>query len=139
VAGFRVSGLRLSQRKKYHPVTLFFEANSAAVRRFHGTMAEYAPTPLVDLDNLAAELGVAKVFVKDESHRFGLNSFKALGGSFGMARLLADKLGQDMEDITDQILTSADVKNKNRSDRFCFRPGRQSWTRRGLVRGPVGM
>ncbi len=48
---------------------------------FHHTLAEYAPTPLVGLAGLARELGVGAVFVKDESHRFGLNAFKALGGS----------------------------------------------------------
>ncbi len=109
-----VAGIKTlpNQRKKYHPVTLFSEANSATVRGYHKTMPGYAPTPLVGLDNLAAELGVAGVFVKDESHRFGLNAFKALGGSFGMARLLADKLGQAMEDITDKNLTSEEVKEK---------------------------
>ncbi len=109
-----VAGIKTlpNQRKEYHPIDLFSEANSATVRRFHSTMAEYAPTPLIGLDNLAAELGMAGVFVKDESHRFGLNAFKALGGSFGMARLLADQLGQDIEDITDETLTSAEVKEK---------------------------
>ena len=109
-----VAGIKTlpNQRKKYHPVPLFSEAKSATVRRFHATMAEYAPTPLVGLDNLAAKLGVARVFVKDESHRFGLNAFKALGGSFGMARLLADKLELDMENITDKVLASEEVKKK---------------------------
>ena len=46
---------------------------------FHHTLAEYAPTPLVGLAGLARELGVGAVFVKDESHRFGLNAFKGLG------------------------------------------------------------
>ncbi len=109
-----VAGIKTlpNQRKKYHPATLFSEENSAIVRRYHQTMPGYAPTPLVGLDSLAAELGVAGVFVKDESHRFGLNAFKALGGSFGMARLLTDKLGQDIGDINDQVLTSAEVKEK---------------------------
>ena len=41
----------------------------------------YAPTPLHDLPALAAQAGVASVQVKDESSRFGLGSFKALGGA----------------------------------------------------------
>lgn len=109
-----VAGIKTlpNQRKEYRPVDLFSGVNSAAARRYHETMPGYAPTPLISLDSLAAELGIAGVFVKDESHRFGLNSFKALGGSFGMARLLADKLGLDRETITDEALTSAGVKEK---------------------------
>ena len=49
-------------------------------RRFHQGLPGYAPTPLVQLDGLARQLGVSRLWVKDESQRFGLNAFKALGG-----------------------------------------------------------
>ena len=49
----------------------------------------YAPTPLHDLSALADKLDVAKVFYKDEGHRFGLKSFKALGGAYAVDRLVA--------------------------------------------------
>lgn len=65
----------------------------AAVRRFHATFPQYQPTPLVALPGLARELGVAGVWVKDESKRFDLNSFKVLGGSYSVARYLGDRLG----------------------------------------------
>lgn len=65
----------------------------AAVRRFHQTFPQYEPTPLVLLEGLAAELGVAGVWVKDESKRFSLNSFKVLGGSYAVARYLGGVLG----------------------------------------------
>ncbi len=48
----------------------------------------YAPTPLVALPGVAAAAGVASVHYKDESGRFGLGSFKALGGAYAVARLL---------------------------------------------------
>ncbi len=48
----------------------------------------YAPTPLRSAPHLAAELGLESVFVKDESGRFGLGSFKALGGAYGMRRVM---------------------------------------------------
>ena len=54
------------------------------VRAFHQSMAEYAVTPLRSLSQLASYLGVKGLYVKDESYRFGLNAFKALGGSFAM-------------------------------------------------------
>lgn len=55
---------------------------------FHKTLAGYHPTPLVTLDGLAKAAGVRKLYVKDESKRFGLNAFKALGGSYAMHCLL---------------------------------------------------
>ncbi len=49
----------------------------------------YAPTPLVDLPGLAARLGLARLWYKDERGRFGLKSFKALGGAYAVRRVLA--------------------------------------------------
>ena len=48
----------------------------------------YSPTPLHDLDKLAKMMGVGKLRYKDESSRFGLGSFKALGGAYAVQRLL---------------------------------------------------
>jgi diaminopropionate ammonia-lyase len=61
-----------------------FPAPSGAAREFHRTLPGYAPTPLVDCRPLADLLGLRSLHVKDESHRFGLNSFKALGASFAI-------------------------------------------------------
>lgn len=55
---------------------------------FHRTLPACTPTPLHDLAGLAAELGVASLHLKDESHRLGLNAFKGLGASFAMHRWL---------------------------------------------------
>src|SRR5690606_9364756 len=46
---------------------------------FHRRLPDYAVTPLVELPVIARELGVGRVFAKDESRRFGLPAFKALG------------------------------------------------------------
>ena len=48
----------------------------------------YAPTPLVALPGLAGALGVGAIHYKDEAHRFGLGSFKALGGAYAVARVI---------------------------------------------------
>lgn len=64
---------------------------------FHHTLEGYAPTPLVCLPGLADRLGVGAVFVKDESHRFGLNAFKGLGGSYALVRTIARVLGLPAE------------------------------------------
>ena len=63
------------------------EENFRAVRAFHESLPGYAPTPLVSLPALAAELGVGAICLKDESLRFGLNAFKALGASYALHRL----------------------------------------------------
>ena len=64
---------------------------------FHRGLAEYAPTRLVDLPALAAELGVGRVLVKDESHRLGLPAFKSLGASWAIHRALRARLRSDAE------------------------------------------
>lgn len=48
----------------------------------------YQPTPLRELPHLAKALGVKLVLFKDEGGRFGLGSFKALGGAYAVFRLL---------------------------------------------------
>ena len=48
----------------------------------------YAPTPLHELPEIAEMVGVARVVYKDESARFGLGSFKALGGAYAVAALV---------------------------------------------------
>jgi diaminopropionate ammonia-lyase len=55
---------------------------------FHRGLAGYAPTPVHQLDRVAAELGVAAVQIKDESNRLGLPAFKILGASWAVERAL---------------------------------------------------
>ena len=74
--------------------------------RFHSGLPGYQPTPLVERKALAEKLGVGTVWVKDESHRFGLNAFKALGGSYAMGQYLAGKLGKPLEELTFEELCS---------------------------------
>ncbi len=54
------------------------------------TWPGYAVTPLRELPGLAKRLGIARLHYKDESSRFGLGSFKALGGAYAVYRYLAD-------------------------------------------------
>jgi diaminopropionate ammonia-lyase len=51
----------------------------------------HKPTPLHALPGLSRALGVASIHVKDEGHRLGLGSFKALGGAYAVARLVLDE------------------------------------------------
>jgi len=47
------------------------------------------PTPLTEVPALSAELGVGRVFVKDESARMGLPAFKVLGASWAVHQVLS--------------------------------------------------
>lgn len=75
-------------------------------RAFHESIPGYMPTPLVRLDSMAERFGVENIFVKDESKRFGLNSFKALGGSYAIASWIGQRMGLDGDKLSFDLLTS---------------------------------
>ncbi|HIQ73716.1 MAG TPA: diaminopropionate ammonia-lyase [Candidatus Cottocaccamicrobium excrementipullorum] len=79
---------------------------------FHRSFPEYQITPLAELNNLADELGVAGIYVKDESYRFGLNAFKVLGGSYAIGRYIAEKVNLGDGPLTYEKLTDGTVKKK---------------------------
>jgi len=67
----------------------------------------YSPTPLIELNKLSKELNINKIFYKDESKRFGLKSFKALGGAYAV-----EKVSNGNKDI---IVATATAGNHGRS------------------------
>ena len=75
------------------------EEEVKGVRKFHATIEGYKPTPLVRLECLAEKLCVSRIYVKDESKRFGLNAFKGLGATYAIAKLVCEKLEVDIESI----------------------------------------
>ncbi len=79
-------------------------------QRFHSSFPGYQFTPLVKLNHLAQRLGVGRVYVKDESYRFGLNAFKVLGGGYAIGSYLAQRLGKDISEVSYQSLTDEDTR-----------------------------
>ena len=67
----------------------------------------YSPTPLIELNKLSKELGLNKIFYKDESKRFDLKSFKALGGAYAV-----EKITKGNKDI---VVATATAGNHGRS------------------------
>ncbi len=67
----------------------------------------YSPTPLIELHKLSKELNINKIFYKDESKRFNLNSFKALGGAYAV-----EKISKGNKDI---VIATATAGNHGRS------------------------
>ncbi len=74
-----------------------FREVSDARLTFHRSLPGYAVTPLHDLPRLAAELGVSRLLVKDESSRLGLPAFKMLGASWAVFRCLAELCAEPPE------------------------------------------
>lgn len=64
-----------------------------AVQEFHRSLPGYEFSPLTEVPQLAEQLGVARVFVKDESSRFGLPAFKMVGASYAVSRVLSERVG----------------------------------------------
>lgn len=94
------------------------------------TWPAYSTTPLHSLSSMAADAGLATIWYKDESERFGLKSFKALGGAYAVAcqlqNLLEQRLGKrpsisDLlegrlkEDVAEIVVTCATDGNHGRS------------------------
>tara|TARA_B100001741_G_scaffold3304_1_gene2741 strand:- start:150 stop:1277 length:1128 start_codon:yes stop_codon:yes gene_type:complete len=48
----------------------------------------YSPTPLISLNKLNEKLNFNKIYYKDESKRFHLKSFKALGGAYAVEKII---------------------------------------------------
>ena len=67
----------------------------------------YSPTPLIELNKLSKELNLNKIFYKDESKRFNLKSFKALGGAYAV-----EKITKGNKEI---IVSTATAGNHGRS------------------------
>ena len=81
-------------------------SEATAAREEIGAWPGYAETPLCSLDRLAAALGLAGIHYKDEGNRFGLGSFKALGGAYAVLRLLVREISKQHG----QVVEAANVR-----------------------------
>ncbi|MET1249935.1 diaminopropionate ammonia-lyase [Sporolactobacillus sp. STCC-11] len=90
----------------------FSEAVVDKVLAFQNTHKSYRETPLRSLNKLAGEFGVSKIYVKDESYRFGLNAFKVMGGIYAIANCLAERLKLPIEALSFEMLKSTKVREK---------------------------
>lgn len=85
-----------------------FEAKKARV--FQRSIPSYAETPLAELSQLSMMLGLKDIFVKDESYRFGVNSFKPLGGAYAIGTYIARSLGLDISELSYEKMISEEVR-----------------------------
>ena len=66
---------------------LFTDDEHREVHAYFAAHPELAPTPLKRLRTIARELGIAEIYAKDETGRFGINAFKIVGVSYAVHRL----------------------------------------------------
>ena len=100
------------QAKSVEPIALLDRSEVNKALDFHAGFPDYQPTPLANLSQLAQNIGVGGIHVKDESHRFGLNAFKVLGGSFAIGKYIAQMLGKDVSELGYQALTSPSIREQ---------------------------
>lgn len=89
--------------KEYQPF-LVTKETSEEVENYHKSFDDYNKTKLVELEALSKEIGIKKLYVKDESTRFNLNAFKVLGASYAVGKVLADILGEDIKNLPFELL-----------------------------------
>jgi len=114
---------------KYLPLLSAKEVKFA--RDFHASIPGYEETPLANLQQMAGELGIAQLKVKDESWRFGLNAFKSLGGSYAAARYVGKRLGLSSDELRCAVLTGAGARG--RAGRITFYTATDGNHGRGLA------
>ncbi|ABR34147.1 diaminopropionate ammonia-lyase [Clostridium beijerinckii] len=102
----------LPKTDKEESVKFLNKEEVSKAKKFHESFLEYDETPLIDLKELAEKIGLGGIYLKDESYRFGLNAFKVLGGSFAMGKYLAEKLGEDIDDLPYEKMICKEVKDK---------------------------
>ncbi len=86
-------------------------AAAEEVERFLNYREGHKETPLVSLSHLADKLDVASIHIKDEGYRLGLGSFKALGGSYAVIRLVLEEASREFgREVDVSELHSPEVK-----------------------------
>ena len=100
----KITQLKVEEQDRNFDISSFGVEQAKHVKAFHESFPEYIRTPLVELKGLAKALGVKNIFIKDESYRFGLNAFKALGGSYAIGSYLAHKNNLSEDSITYEVI-----------------------------------
>jgi diaminopropionate ammonia-lyase len=86
-------------------------AAAEEVERFLRHRENHAVTPLHALPALARDLGVGAIHIKDEGLRLELGSFKALGGSYAVIRLVLEAASERLGRVVDvSVLQAPDVR-----------------------------
>ena len=85
-------------------------AGMTKARENIANLPAYKPTPIISANDLATELGVKELWIKDETSRFGVGSFKPLGGTIAALHLLHSAKARGLS-ANDLVLSTASAGN----------------------------
>ena len=116
-----VNDLALSNPQSKLAMELFPPGLGQHIRRLHSDIPGYRMSPLKGLPHLASRLGLGGIWVKDESERLTLNSFKVLGGSYAIYKRLLQRAGMDEEQVSlrDVLSLTGSIREKLGHPVFC--------------------
>ncbi len=72
--------------------TRLFSCDPERALDFLSHCPKYQPTPVLDCSSMPLQGHVRNIWIKNESNRMNLGSFKALGGIYAVAHVLQDKV-----------------------------------------------
>ena len=84
----------IREPREYKYIPSFPQDKADELNDFYAKIEEYnnTITPIIPLNNLAKYIGIKNILIKEESVRFNLSSFKALGGLYSVVKLLCNQL-----------------------------------------------
>ncbi len=110
VSNWKYSNFLENKKNNFNKKNILDVLPSEEIDEAYNTISKwknYSPTPLIHLDKLSKKLGINKIFYKDESKRFNLKSFKALGGAYAV-----EKIAKGNKDL---VISTATAGNHGRS------------------------
>ena len=110
VSNWKYSNFLINKRTKFSKnniLSILSKNEMDEAYRIISTWDNYSPTPLISLNKLSEKLKINKIFYKDESKRFNLKSFKALGGAYAV-----EKVSRGNKEI---VISTATAGNHGRS------------------------
>ena len=110
VSNCKYSNFLINKRTKFSKnniLSILSKNEMDEAYRIISTWDNYSPTPLISLNKLSKKLKINKIFYKDESKRFNLKSFKALGGAYAV-----EKVSRGNKEI---VISTATAGNHGRS------------------------
>lgn len=96
----------VSKKKQDKAIEMFNIKYGREAQNFHRTIPGYNMTPLYALPNLSHMLGVGGIYIKDEAKRLQMRSFKVMGGSYAVYRLIKQILKKEDEELSFDYLVS---------------------------------
>lgn len=95
-------------------------ATAAHCASYHAGLPHNRETPLHELSELAGGLGLGALYVKDESWRMGLNAFKALGSTWAVACILAERFGMNPDEEAPAFASLMRLARREADGRISF-------------------